>query len=112
MTPDKLFIVTRADLPPGAIAAQSTHVALAFAVEHPEVFRVWHGGSNNIVLLSVPDEGALVRLASRAVKADVECTFFKEPDFGDSVTAVAIGPSGWRLVSSLPLALRKPKQAA
>lgn len=52
MINDKLFIITRADLPPGVIAAQSVHAALAFAHEHPEVEGAWFAGSNNIVLLA------------------------------------------------------------
>jgi len=111
MTNDKVFIITRADLPPGAIAAQSVHAALAFAHEHPEITGAWFSGSNNIVLLAVPDEAALLELAARAREHGAPCSTFTEPDFGDSTTGVAIGPSGWRLVSSLPLALREKKAA-
>jgi peptidyl-tRNA hydrolase len=109
---DKLFIVTRADLPPGARAAQLAHAALAFAFEHPEIAGAWHRGSNNIVLLEAKDERALVELWRRAWDENVPYSVFTEPDFGDATTAVAIGPEGWRLVSSLPLALREPKKAA
>jgi peptidyl-tRNA hydrolase len=109
---NKLYLVTRSDLPPGAQAAQSVHAALAFAHEHQEIANAWFRDSNNIVLLAVKSEGELVRLEDRAVAAEVPCSLFKEPDFDDAVTAIAIGPSGWRLVSSLPLALREPKRAA
>jgi len=109
---DKLFIVTRADLPPGARAAQLAHAALAFAFEHPEIAGAWHRGSNNIVLLEATDERALIELWKRAWDAGIPYSAFTEPDFGDAMTAVAIGPSGHRLVSSLPLALREPKKAA
>lgn len=108
---DKLFIVTRSDLPPGAIAAQSVHTALAFAHEYPFEWRTWYLGSNNIVLLAARDESDLLRLAERARDAGVSCAVFREPDFQNTVTGVAIGPAGWKLVSSLPLALRQPKAA-
>ena len=107
----KLFIVTRADLSPGARAAQLAHAALAFAFEHPEIVKEWHAGSNNIVLLEAKDEQALHALGCRAHAAGVAWAMFMEPDFDNATTAIAIAPDGWRLVSSLPLALRPPKAA-
>ena len=108
---EKLFIVTRSDLAPGARAAQSVHAALAFAYEHQDLFRQWYEGSNNIVLVETSNEGALVRLEDRAVAAEIPCSLFKEPDFGDAVTGVAIASAGGKLVSNLPLTLREPKAA-
>lgn len=107
----KLFIISRSDLPPGAIAAQSVHGAIAFTVAHPSTFKEWHDDSNNIVLLAVPDERALMYLAARALAADIPVAVYREPDLGDTLTSVAIGPEGRRLVSSLPLALRPTKAA-
>jgi len=109
---DKLYIITRSDLSPGSRAAQSVHGALAFAHEHPEVTGTWYRSSNNIVLLETENEVALLELAMKAKANGVPCSVFKEPDFEDATTSIAIGPSGWRLVSSLPLALREPKRAA
>ena len=108
---DKLFIVTSATLAPGAIAAQSVHAALAFAHEHSFEWRSWYLESNNIVLLSAENEEALLRLAARARAAGVPCSVFREPDFENAVTAIAISPAGRKLVSSLPLALREKKAA-
>lgn len=108
----KLFIITRADLPPGARAAQLAHTALAFAFAFPEAARRWHDESNNIVLLEAPDEAALCALAHRARVAGVPCITFTEPDLGGATTGVALGPTGHRLVSSLPLALREKRAAA
>jgi hypothetical protein len=110
---DKLFIVTRADLPPGARAAQSVHAALAFAHEHPDVCGSWYRGSNNIVVLEAPDEDALIMLMHATENAPgVTCSAFKEPDFDDEVTAIAVSHAAHRLVSHLPLALKEPKRAA
>lgn len=108
---DKLFVITRADLAPGARAAQLTHTAIAFALTFPEATRRWHDESNNIVLLEAPDEAALCALAHRARVAGVPCITFTEPDLDDATTGVALGPNGYRLVSSLPLALRDKRAA-
>ena len=109
---DKLFVITRSDLNPGAQLAQSAHALSAFACAFPDEHRAWHEGSNNLVALSVPDEAALQRLLQTAVCRLVACAQFREPDFGDELTAVALfGDKAARLVSSLPLALR-PSRAA
>ena len=107
----KLYVVVRSDLPPGARAAQLAHTALAFALAFPEATRRWHDESNNIVLLEVPDETALCALAQRARVAGVPCITFTEPDLSDATTGVALGPTGYRLVSNLPLAFRDKRAA-
>lgn len=111
MDTNKLFVVVRADLPPGAQAAQLTHAALGFAFVHAERARAWHEASNNLVELAVPDRAALEELCDRAACAPGVATCrFHEPDFDGSLTAVALhGPGAHRLVSSLPLALRPPR---
>lgn len=112
MPDDKLFFVTRSDLPPGDRAAQSVHGAIAFTLAHPELVRAWHGASNNVVLLEAQDEAALARLVARAREGGVPHCMFTEPDLDDALTAVALGPTGSRLVSSLPLTLREKRAAA
>lgn len=102
----KLYVVIRADLPPGAQAAQAVHGAFAFAMHHPIVARYWYHKSNNLVVLQVPNEACLKHLANQARDAGIDHAVFREPDFDDTVTAVAIEPAGRKLVSSLPLALR------
>ena len=111
---EKLFFITRADLPPGDRAAQSVHGAIVFTLTYPDLVRAWHDTSNNVVLLEAKDEAALVKLAARAAAASVPLCTFSEPDLGDEMTALALGPTGYRLVSSLPLTLRerKPRVAA
>ncbi len=102
----KLYVVVRADLPAGAQLAQACHGLRAFVAAHPEIDRAWYEQSNNLVCLAVPSEAHLLELAARAEARDVATAVFREPDEGDSVTAIALGPAGARLVSSLPLALR------
>jgi peptidyl-tRNA hydrolase len=96
--------VVRADLAPGLQAAQACHALRLFSAEHPDEDRAWYEGSNNLVLLQVPDEEALLGLNERA--NGTPRSLFKEPDVGDEATALAIGPSGRRLISNLPLLLR------
>lgn len=103
---EKLYVVVRADLPAGAQLAQACHGMRAFVAAHPDVDRAWYEGSNNLVCLQVPGEAELLALARRAEERGVPVAVFREPDFADEVTAVAIAPAGARLVSSLPLALR------
>lgn len=104
MTEPKLYVVVRADLPAGQQAVQAVHAALAFQREHREVCV----GLDNLALLAAPDERSLAVLIRSAGDAGVPWESFQEPDLGDQLTAVALGPAARRLVSSLPLALRLP----
>lgn len=108
----KLYIIIRADLPPGPIAAQACHAAIQFGVEHRVCTDDWYQKTNNLVLLAVPDERALLALARRVEEAGFAHSVFREIDFNDDATAMALEPDGWRLVSSLPLALKPRKEAA
>jgi len=105
-TVGKLYVVTRADLTQGARVAQSVHAAFQMATEHPGLVACWLRESSNLVVLEVPDEAALMALRARAGAAGVPCALFREVDFGDAATALALGPEGRRLVACLPLALR------
>jgi peptidyl-tRNA hydrolase len=103
---EKLYIVVRADIPHGARVAQSVHAAFQIGHEHPELVASWLRNSSNLVVLEIPDETALMALRRRAELANVPVSLFREPDFGGTATALALGPEAWRMVSSLPLALR------
>ncbi len=110
---NRLYVVTRADLHPGAQLAQSCHAVSAFAALHPEAHAEWHLSAQNLVVLQVPDEAALLALLERATLGEAErSASFREPDFGDQLTAVALSGDAARMLSSLPLALREPRRAA
>jgi peptidyl-tRNA hydrolase len=100
--------VTRADLPSATQACQLAHVAVEFSIAHPELVREWHGLSNTLVLLSVPDELRLSRLHADALTAGRRVIAFHEPDLAGSMTAVALEPAARRLVARLRLALPPP----
>jgi peptidyl-tRNA hydrolase len=109
---DKLFIVVRGDLAPGAQVAQSCHALRLFVAKYPEIDAVWYRDSNNLVCLQVPDESALERLIERVRAAGHPGVGFTEPDFDDALTAAAFGPTAGKLLSSLPCTLRPEKKAA
>lgn len=107
--PDKLYIAVRADLPPGLQVAQSVHAMAQFYDEWPCRVRHWLRKSNYLVVVSVPNEEALLALATEAALGqDLEVTRVVEPDLGDETTAIAIQPGerAAALCASFPLALR------
>ena len=61
------------------------------------------------MLLAVPDEAALGALCERAATAGVSHVRVHEPGLGDALTAAALEPAAYKLVSTLPLALRLPR---
>lgn len=105
--PAKLYVIGRADLPPGLRAAQMFHAARTYADEHPREERRWFEKSNTIVLLEAPDAYALAELAYNACARGVTLSVFEEPDMGIAgFTAITLGSSGYKLISSLPLAFK------
>ena len=102
----KLYIIVRADLPPGAQLAQACHAMRLWSHEHEVTDRHWYHKSNNLVVLQVPSEACLKHLAGKAEDAGVEHSVFREPDYDNTITAIAIEPAGRKLLSNLRLALR------
>jgi len=47
----KLYIVTRSDLSPGAQAVQGMHALVEFVMRNPEKARLWYEGGNTLVFL-------------------------------------------------------------
>jgi peptidyl-tRNA hydrolase len=100
----KLYLVARWDLKSGARAAQLCHALRAFVAAYPACDKEWYERSNTLVLLEVRDEAALDRLVKKCRRRDIEVAEFREPDLGNSLTAIAIGPNGAGLLRKLPLA--------
>lgn len=63
---DKLYIVTRDDLPPAQQAVQAIHAARQFAAEYAETEATWFAESNYVALLSVPSEKEMHELLEQA----------------------------------------------
>jgi peptidyl-tRNA hydrolase len=103
---EKLHVVTRADLPPGAQGVQSMHAAIQFHHEHPDVGQRWFRESNHLAWLQVSDEIELEKLIDKAERLGVKYSVFREPDLGDRLTAIAFEPGrmGRKVCSGLELA--------
>lgn len=101
--------MTRRDLPPGLQAAQVAHVAFQFAYEHRPLATQWMEDSNFLVILSVENEEALALRALAADGSNLPVTWFREPDIGNALTAIAVAPSPRtvELMADLPLAFRE-----
>ena len=104
---ERLHLVVRGDLPPGAQAVQAVHAARQFAFEHAEVEQRWFDTSNTLALLAVPDEVSLLELLELAGRSGARVSVFREPDLGGAATAIAVEPGakGRRLCRRLPRAL-------
>ena len=106
-TNPKLYVVVRADLPPGDQAVQAIHATTEFGFQHGLLTQEWHRDSNYLALLSVPDERALEELKQRAYIRGIPHTCFREPDLNNSLTAIALEPGdrSQKLCSRLSLAM-------
>jgi peptidyl-tRNA hydrolase len=107
---DRLYIVVRADLPPGLMAAQAVHAAFHFSQSYPDMVTRWLNASNYLVIVSVSDEEALHDVISKARGRGIVAFGVREPDLDEQLTAVALQPGqiARRLCSSMPSALRRP----
>jgi hypothetical protein len=103
--------VVRKDLEPGARLAQSCHACFQFAMEHPQLTGEWFRDSNYICILEIDNEQQLLKLYERAIEQNISISRFIEPDFDNSLTAIALEPGTMskKLCSNLPLALRDKK---
>lgn len=82
-------------------AVQAAHAAVEHAARHP------HTAGGYLILLAAASEAELERLA-RFIELRTEVTRFREPDLGNSLTAIAAsGPFAGRKLARLPLLLRE-----
>lgn len=103
---EKIYIVTRRDLPIGQQAAQSVHGIREFIEAYPEIDKSWYSNSNTIVILAVKNEEELINIANKAKSQNMSCALFKEPDLQDQVTVATFGPECKKILSSIPLAFK------
>jgi hypothetical protein len=85
---------------------------MQFAMEHPDINKVWYENSNYLGFLSTTDEPALVQLIEQAIIHNIQFSVFREPDIGNQITAIALAPSpkSKKLCSKLKLALKEPNE--
>lgn len=100
---------------PGYQSVQPAHALAEFASTYPDKFKSWHEIGKNLIVLSTTNEKQLIKLSEAFKQENLDFVLFREPDIGDHATAIAVEPSekAYKLVSSLPLALKdvmkKPK---
>jgi len=89
--------------------AQAFHAGIDFGLKYPGLIESWHLASNNVVIVGVPDEAALLALDSLAYSLNVTHLLITEPDIGDAATAIIFEPSLFakRMCSEYPLALKE-----
>ncbi len=94
---------------PGQRLAQAVHAAFEFSVDHPSITEVWRRHSNFLVVVAVPDETTLLTLDSMAFTLGLQHTLVREPDYDNTVTAIALAPGkeARRLMAEFPLALKE-----
>jgi peptidyl-tRNA hydrolase len=99
---------------PGLQAAQAVHASFHFCAEWRALAMEWMAESNFLVVVAVPNEEALADLATQAVEEGIARTIVREPDLGNTITAVALQPGAEarRLCAELPLALKGCAMAA
>jgi peptidyl-tRNA hydrolase len=105
----KLYLVVRGDLRPGQQLAQACHGALAFARDHPEIWKRWEEKSNTLVVVTAKDVDDLHRLSQQAYFSEIKSSYFTDPDLDPPLTCLALEPGqkAAYLCKALPLALRQ-----
>ena len=102
----RLITVTRGDLTPGRILAQTGHAISQFCLDHPDQSRKWN--NNYLINLAVDSQEKLQKLLLKLHEKDVPLSFFTEPDFGNELTSICFveNDDTRRLTSHLPLAFK------
>ena len=108
---NKLIVITRKDLLPGYQALQSSHAAIQFQYDHPNIASEWNKKSKYLIFLSVENYNEFIKLIKKLINNDIRMSLFYEPDI-DEYTAVAIEPGekSRKLTSNLPLMLKEIKE--
>ena len=109
----KLYVIVRADLPPGDQIAQAVHATIEFYTKRYALpggargLHTWHECSNTVAVLAVRSESALFALLDKAHRDGVSFDVFREPDRGGELTAAVLEPTedAERICAGLPLAL-------
>lgn len=84
---NKMYVITRDDLGTVYKMVQGAHALAQFMLEHGQVAKEWN--NQTIVFLSVDDEQKLTKLASKLDRSFQKFSYFREPDIGNQLTALA-----------------------
>lgn len=109
---DKLYLIVRQDLLPCQQAVQAAHAMRQWSEDHPAEDRAWFQDSNTLALLGVPTGLELGVILEQALLRGFPVAAFREPDLGNELTALALGPQGKCLTKRLQLALQWPSSSS
>jgi hypothetical protein len=106
---DKLYIVVREDLTPGQKACMAVHAMREYTQKFPANDAAWYRDSNFVCLLEA--ERSDVEHYLPHPRPDVPVAVYREPDLGDKIVAVALGPGeiAQKICKGYKLALRSNK---
>ena len=106
MRPDKLYILIREDLSPGAKLAQACHGMRQWSQDHPERDQQWFQESNTVAILGLKDSTHLRKIHKKAESLGIPHAIFHEPDMDNEPTCLVLGPAPLtrKLTKNLPLA--------
>jgi len=87
---NKQYIITRKTLSFGQQAIQAGHALIELFIKYPKQIKEWHKNSNTLVYLSVANEDELYKMARLLEVKGIKFEEFKEPDFNNALTAIAL----------------------
>jgi peptidyl-tRNA hydrolase len=106
----KTYVVVRADLTKSQRGVQAGHALAELCFQagsrKDKTFQHWVQEDRTLVILQVPNEEELEKVHSWFEDRKIPHSLFKEPDLGDSATALAVYPSEqtYQILADLPLA--------
>lgn len=83
---NNLYVIVRNDLSRSQKAVQGIHASAELLLNHESLY--WDNGT--VVFLRVRDEDELLKLENKLKEDSVTYSFFREPDIGNQMTAIAL----------------------
>lgn len=101
----RLIVITRGDLNPGLIVAQSGHAISQFHLDYPDLAKAWN--NNYLISLSINSKEKLESLLTKLLDMGIFVSYFCEPDISNELTSVCFLECNKtkKLTSSLRLSL-------
>lgn len=83
---NNLYVIVRNDLSRSQKAVQGIHASAELLLNHGSL----HWDNGTVVFLKVRDENELVSIENKLKEDSVTYSFFREPDIGNQITAIAL----------------------